>query len=82
VTGVGEGALSEGEDLVRLDTEDDGRPPVLREMEGAVTSLEDPLTVPLGPPQVGEAAELIVIGDPDGITLDDDIEPRFPTAPL
>ena len=47
-------------------------------VEGAVPNLELPIAVILGRPQAGQDAELLVVGDPIGPSLDDHVEPGLP----
>ena len=49
-------------------------------VKAAIARLELPSTVPFGGPHLGEALEHIVVGDPDGVALDHDIEPAVPAV--
>ena len=77
MTGVGEGALGEREDLGRLDLEREGHPAILV-VKAVAFPLVLPSPVPFRGPCRGEALEHIIVGNLDGITLDHDIEPCFP----
>ncbi len=77
MTGVGEGALGEREDLGRLDFEHEGHPAILV-VKAAVSSFVLPSSVPFRGPCRGQALEQVVVSDPDGVALDHDIESCVP----
>src|SRR5262245_43067267 len=75
---VGEGTFPEGEHLGWYDGEQQCRAVAAFVMEHAAACFEMPSSVPLGPPCGGQCRQYAVIGDLNGITLDDDVEALIP----
>ncbi len=84
VTCVAEEALSEREDLGGRDREHENRIwedlVFIMVVKAAVAHQVLPSSVPRGSPHLGEAFEHVLVGDPDGVALDHDVEPFLPVV--
>ncbi len=84
VTCVAEVALGEREDLGGLYTEHEDR--IWEDLvfivviKAAVAHQVLPSSVPLGSPHLGEAFEHVMVGDPDGVALNHNVEPFLPVV--
>src|SRR5271170_7257839 len=77
VPGLAEGvALGMGEELGGSHRVDMARETFV--VKRAVADGELPSSVPFAGPRLGQALERVLVGDPDGVALDDHIEPGVP----
>src|SRR5487761_1408014 len=80
VPGVAEVALGEREDLGGRYREHQDRLNAIWVVEAPAAHLVLPSSVPLRGPRLSEALEQVIVGELDGVTLDDDVQPCVPVV--